>query len=211
MFALGETRTWLLIALPAGLMLTGCAKKALAPLVAAVPPPAPVKYPVISPDFVDLLPEWGIREVTPIFPYAGFVARGLAQQEGTTITLAGSDIEGYEIALYRLKPQDNDFVDMEIESVETTKGDQVTKEEMPRAPLFQYPGRVRYIRLLYLVRVSESDHNMAILASDDVDQLNALTKRAQADPDNGCKNELRAYCTWVPQGIAVQVQRTPPR
>jgi hypothetical protein len=44
---------------------------------------------------------------------------------------------------------------------------------------------------------------MAMLGSDDVDRLNALTKQVQGDPAGGCRNMRRAYCSWIPQGIAV--------
>jgi hypothetical protein len=48
---------------------------------------------------------------------------------------------------------------------------------------------------------------MAVLGSDNVDRLNALTKQVQVNPTGGCKNVRRAYCSWVPQGIAVTAAR----
>ena len=185
------------------LLLASCANKAHAP-VAAVPA---VKWPVRSPDFVDLLPDWQVREITPIFASGGFVAKtGTEKQEGDithlTITISGSDFQGYETALYWLKPRPGGGVDAKLESVETNKAGQITKEARPRVPLFQFPKRVRYIRLMYLIRVSGADHNMAVIGSDDVDRLSELTKQVQSDPAN-CKDLRRAYCRWVPQGIAV--------
>lgn len=166
-----------------------------------------VKWPVKSPDFVDLLPDWRVREITPIFTSGGFVAKGVEIQEGNTITISDRDFEGYETAMYSLKPKPGGGVDTKLESVETNKGGQVTKEIKPRVLLFQFPRRVRYIRLLYLLRVSTADHNMAILGSNDVDQLNELTKQVQSDSAN-CKALRRAYCSWVPQGIAVTAGAT---
>lgn len=189
------------VTLLAAAALAGCAKKTAVPVVAAATP-AP-KWPVKSPDFVDLLPNWQIREITPIFTSGGYVAKGIEKQEGLTISLDGTGFEGYEMALYTLKPRPGGGVAVGLESVETKKGDDITKDVKPRVPLFQYPRRVRYIRLVYLLRVSDSDHNMAILASDDVDRLNELTKQVQSDPAGGCRNVRRAYCNWVPQGIAV--------
>ena len=186
-------------------LLASCANKAHAPVAAAAPA---VKWPVKSPDFVDLLPDWRVREITPIFASGGFVAKGGSEkQEGLTITISGSDFQGYETALYSLKPKPGGGVDAKLESVETNKAGQITKEVKPRVLLFQFPRRVRYIRLLYLLRVSTADHNMAMLGSNDVDQLNDLTKQVQSDSAN-CKALRRAYCSWVPQGIAVTAGAT---
>lgn len=188
----------------AALILASCANKAHAPVAAG---PA-VKWPVKSPDFVDLLPDWHVREITPIFASGGFVAKaGSEKQEGLTITISGSDFQGYETAMYSLKPRPGGGVDAKLESVETNKAGQITKEVKPRVLLFQFPRRVRYIRLLYLLRVSTVDHNMAMLGSNDVDQLNELTKQVQSDSAN-CKDLRRAYCRWVPQGIAVNAGAT---
>jgi hypothetical protein len=193
------------------LLLASCANKAHAPVATA---PA-VKWPVKSPDFVDLLPDWHVREITPIFASGGFVAKtGTAKEEGDithlTITISGSDFQGYETALYSLKPKPGGGVDAKLESVEANKLGTITKEAKPRALLFQFPRRVRYIRLLYLLRVSTADHNMAVLGSNDVDQLNDLTKQVQSDPAN-CRTLRRAYCSWVPQGIAVNAGASVPR
>src|SRR5580658_4989757 len=133
------------------LVLSGCAKKALAPVVAAAPAPPPPVWPVRSPDFRDLTPG-PIRQITPVVPLRQETSQ---QQEGLTITLTGTDFQGYETALYTFKPRDGGGVDVELDSVETTKGDQVTKETQPRLPLFDFPKCVRYIRLLYFLRVSE--------------------------------------------------------
>jgi hypothetical protein len=189
----------------AGIALAGCANRTHAPVAAL---PAAVKWPVKSPDFVDLLPDWRVREITPIFTSGGFVAKGLEIREGNTITISDTDFEGYETAMYTLKPRPGGGVDVTLESVETNKDGQITKELKPRVMLFQFPRRVRYIRLLYLLRVSTADHNMAVLGSNDVDQLSDLTKQVQTDPAGGCKDLRRAYCRWLPQGIAVTAGAT---
>ena len=192
---------WNRAVLTIALLLAGCAKKTPVP-VAAAPAPPP-EWPVRSPDFIDLVPDSNVREVIPLFASGGFVAKGLAQENGFTITLTGTDFRGYETALYAMKPRDDGRgVTPELTSATTTKDDQTAPVPAPRVPLFQYPGSVRYIRLLYLIRVSEADHDMAVLASDDVDRLNELTKQVQSDPSN-CHDGNRIYCTWVPQGIAV--------
>lgn len=193
-----KIRMSLAILAAATLLLADCVKKA--PVAAT---PTPVAWPVKSPDWVDLLPDWQVREITPIFSSGGFVAKGVTIEKGNTITISNTDFEGYETAMYSLQPRPGGGVDARLASVETNKSGQITKEIKPRAQLFQFPRQVRYIRLLYLLRVSTADHNMAVLGSNQVDELNALTKQVQGDPEGGCKNMRRAYCSWVPQGIAV--------
>lgn len=182
----------------AGIVLTGCAKHAP---VAAVPQ-APT-WPVKSPDWVDLEPGWRVREITPIFTSGGFVAKGIEVQQGNTITISDTDFEGYETAMYSLDPAQGGGVRSRLETVETNKSGQITKEVKPRVMLFQFPRRVRYIRLLYLLRVSTADHNMAIIGANDPAELLQLTTQVQKNPEGGCANLRRAYCTWLPQGIAV--------
>ncbi len=183
------------------LALASCAKQRRAPVPAALA--AAPKWPVKSPEFIDLLPNWQVREITPIFTSGGFVAKGVSIEKGNVLTISDTDFEGYETALYSLAPRPGGGVNPKLASVETNKNGQITKEANPRVMLFQFPRRVRYIRLLYLLRVSTADHNMAMLGSTDVDELNTLTKQVQSDPDKGCRNLRRAYCSWVPQGIAV--------
>jgi hypothetical protein len=184
-----------LLALVAAL---GCGRKTHAPVVAAAPKPPPI-WPVRSPDFRDLVPGQ-IRQVTPVVPLERETSQ---QQDGKTITLAGTDFQGVETALYALKPRAGGGVEVELDSVETSNGDELTKETQPRVPLLQFPDYVRYIRLLYMLRVSDADHNFAVLGSDDVDRLNALTKQVQAAPTSGCQNLGHTFCRWVPKGIAV--------
>ena len=48
---------------------------------------------------------------------------------------------------------------------------------------------------------------MAVAAADRMETLEALTRQVKADPANGCKSSGRAYCSWVPEGIAVRAER----
>src|SRR5205807_9325954 len=45
------------------------------------------------------------------------------------------------------------------------------------------------IRLLYLVRATDADHNLAVIAADDPQKLSTTTDRVQSDPVNGCTTE----------------------
>jgi hypothetical protein len=60
------------------------------------------------------------------------------------------------------------------------------------------------LRLLYLQRASEADHNMAALGADRKDRLEALTRRVQTDPTACLGNVQPEVCLWIPVGIAVR-------
>ncbi len=63
----------------------------------------------------------------------------------------------------------------------------------------------QHVRLLYLVRQSGSDHNMAIVASKHLAPLNSFTQRVKSDP-NLCRSDGEIFCSWVPAGIAVRAE-----
>ena len=68
---------------------------------------------------------------------------------------------------------------------------------------FALPLKAQHIRLIYLVRSSQSDHNMAITASKSLEALNGFTNRLKGSPDV-CKLDGEVFCSWVPAGIAVR-------
>jgi hypothetical protein len=45
---------------------------------------------------------------------------------------------------------------------------------------------------------------MAVVAAKDMEALDILTYRVQADPSGGCRSDSRSYCSWIPEGIAVR-------
>jgi hypothetical protein len=75
-----------------------------------------------------------------------------------------------------------------------------TKRQITR--MFDLPRRARWVRILHLVRVSASDHNAAILAANDIVALDTITSQVEADRGM-CRPQRQAYCSWVPQGVAV--------
>ncbi len=75
----------------------------------------------------------------------------------------------------------------------------------PRPPLlpFALPPKAAHIRLLYLRRLSQADHNMAVVAADRMDILESATKQIRADP-NSCRESSTIICSWVPPHVAVR-------
>ena len=122
----------------------------------------------------------------------------------------GTDFLGYETAFYSVRARSGAGVRVEFNSAEVTKEGQTTLQPRPVAHLFRLPRGARFVRLIYLVRMSAADHDMAVATASDTDSLELLTTRLLAGPAEACKSEGRSSCSWIPQGIAVvpEVRRT---
>lgn len=182
--------------------MTACASRR-----AAIPAPVAASSP--SPDYIDLLAGFHVRAITPILKSGGYQFKPQQEiAEGKTITLSvGSDFLGYETSNYSVRPRRRAGVEVVFTGAEVTKDGITTLQPRPIAPLFQLPRNARFVRLIYLIRVSGADHNMALAAADRMETLEALTRQVKADPVNGCKSGGRAYCSWIPEGIAVRAER----
>jgi hypothetical protein len=181
-------------------LLAGCAAgKPPAPLAAIQP---------IGPSYIDLQPGWRLRVVTPILKSGGYRLRPTGQTaDGNNISLSvGDDFVGYEVAYYAVKARNG----VAFVSAEITRDGRTVPQPRPVAQLFQLPRGARHVRLIYLVRASQADHDMAVAAAKDMQALEALTRRVQADPVDACHDGQGAFCAWISSGIAVvpQLQRT---
>ena len=65
-------------------------------------------------------------------------------------------------------------------------------------------------RLIYLTRLSDADHNMAVIAAADAAAVDRLTRAMQANPDQACTSTGESFCTWVPPRVAVLAERMTP-
>lgn len=113
---------------------------------------------------------------------------------------------GFEIAHYAVIGHRGGRVRLEFLSAEITSDGKLVPE--PRAPLlpFGLPPKPAHIRLLYLQRLSQADHNMAVLAADRIDILDRATQQIRADP-NRCRIEAQIFCYWVPPHVAVRPEK----
>ena len=151
--------------------------------------------------YIDLAPGWRLRVVTPILKSGGYVLQPSSEtREGHTVTLSvGKEFQGYEVAYYTVKRRNG----LALASAEVTRDGTTSPQREPVAHLFELPRGVRYLRLIYLVRVSHADHDMAIAAARNMDDLAALTQRVESDPAHACRAEQEPFCAWIPKGIAV--------
>jgi hypothetical protein len=143
-------------------------------------------------DYIDLRAGWRLTVVTPILRSGGY-------------TLAAErDLLGYETAHYAVEGRRGGRVRVEFSSAQVMRDGKAEPQPRPIAPLFQDARRPCYVRLIYLVRVSRADHNMAVIAAKRLDALAALTRQVEANPGGACKASRYASCSWIPDGIAVR-------
>jgi hypothetical protein len=170
-----------------------------------VPPPV-----LDNAAYIDLQPGWRLRVVTPILKSGGYQLRAsIPETSGGTITVSAADFIGFETAYYAVSTP-AEGMRIEFLSATITRGGETTPQPQPLVPLFNLPARVRFVRLIYLTRVSEADHDMAVVASDQKETLDALTSAVQANPGN-CETTRGAFCSWVPAGIAVRPELQKPK
>jgi hypothetical protein len=160
----------------------------------------------VSQDYIDLQPGWRLTVVTPILKSGGYQLNVSEQRTaGNTVTLAaGTDFIGYEVAHYSVQARWGGGVRVRFSSAEVTKDGKTESQSQSIVSLFRSPRSARFIRLIYLIRVSQADHNMAVAAANEPDALDALTRQVQTSPSNGCNIGKRTFCSWIPEGIAVR-------
>jgi hypothetical protein len=190
-----RTGLWLLIAS----VLTGCASR-----TTHVSPPATSAG--LQLPYIDLQPGWRLRVVTPLTKSGTFepdsMSREVQSSGGTTISTS-ADFIGYETSFYRVEPRTLGGVHVKFVSAEKVVDGVTTDQAVPSVLLFHLPGSARYIRLLYLARVSKSNHDMAVIAASRQNLLAQRTTLIQANPSL-CENGDSSFCSWVPPGIAVR-------
>ncbi len=159
--------------------LAGCSRK-------VVHPPAPSE-PYVENAYLDLEPDSKLRVVLPL------------------PTAQGAP-PGFEIAYYDVTGRRSGRVRLQFLSAEVSNDGKTATEVRPPALPFALPPKSAYIRLLYLQRVSQADHNMAVLAANRMDILEAATRRIRADP-NSCRSDDKIICSWVPPHVAVRPEK----
>lgn len=154
-------------------------------------------------EFVDLQSGWKIRVVVPMLRSGGYVLPSLQTQgAGNTLELkAGDDLLGYEKAYYKITNRAAGGIRIHFSHAEVWEKGKTHKRNKPLLDLFAETTSARHIRLVYLIRESKADHNMAIVASDDVAALDEVTHAVTRLAE--CKSSQNASCRWVPNGVAV--------
>jgi hypothetical protein len=157
-------------------------------------------------EYRDLAAGSRLSVVVPSFQSGGYVDRkGRATESSGTITVPGSDLIGFQVSHYAVEGKAGGRVRLKFLSAETTRDGKKTIEELAPALPFDLPRGLCHIRLIYFVRSSQADHNMAIAASKGMVEMNEFTQRMRADP-RVCKPLGPVSCVWVPLGVAVRAE-----
>jgi hypothetical protein len=190
---------FLCFAIAVAVNLTGCAHR-------AVPSEA---TPIVERNYVDLQPGWRIRVITPILKSGKFKTQlhEVAGSHDPLALTAGDDFLGYETSYYIVSAREGAGVAVAFASAELKKEGKTVRQPHPLVTLFDLTQNARYVRLVFLVRVSQADHDQVILAASNLDDLEALTQRVQADPIENCTKSADSYCAWIPEGISVQPEK----
>ena len=160
--------------------------------------------------YMDLEPGWELRVVVPLLKSGGFRTSDLpATANNGTLSISSEDFIGYRVFHYAIGGRKNGLVRLRFLSAEVTRNGNTIGETHPPALPFALPVQTEHIRLVYLVRVSEADHNMAIIASRRLEALNVFTKQFEKNP-NACAISNEVFCAWVPGGIALRPEKNEP-
>jgi len=190
----GASRVTLLFLIATLCANLSCRQKT-APAIPAVP---------YSNDYLELTRGHSLNVTVPYLSSGGYTVKSdSVKEEGGAITVSGSNLIGFQVSRYAIEGPVDGRVRLRFRSAETTiDGKSKPEEQRPALP-FALPKGNNYARLIYFVRSSRSDHNMAIVAAKRISEINAFTARLIADP-GVCGKTGPVFCVWVPLGIAVR-------
>lgn len=122
--------------------------------------------------------------------------------EGNVITVTtGKDFLGYQTDYYDVQPSNNGMVKVKFNHGEAVIQEKKTKRTQPVLQLPLQTSDKGFFRLVYLVRVSQHDHDMVLLASTHKDSLHDMTNSVVADVLNNCGVSKDSSCTEIPKGV----------
>ena len=154
--------------------------------------------------FLDLKRGDRLRIVFPFSMSGGAMPQATNEERhGSTITLTAPDLAGVEIVHYSISGNHGSLVRLRFVSAETMiDGKALPQTSSPHLP-FRLPEQPGRLRLIYFVRISQSDHNMAVVSAPTLKMLDAFTNELMRNPAT-CGKRAEVFCSWVPSGVAVR-------
>jgi hypothetical protein len=134
-----------------------------------------------SPDFLDLQPGWRLRITTPLSRH-----NASATQEASdagTITLKAPEGFAYETSYYAIRRDPDRVLHFEFLSGTVSRDGKITSEPARLGWEIQPNIAAPFARLIYLRRLSDSDHNMAFVAALNATTLETLTRMIDENAD----------------------------
>ena len=117
----------------------------------------------------------------------------------------GSDFLGFETAYYSVDAKSGRIAQTSVEASLDGKPAEPRQAPLAKGP-FPSSQDARFVRLVFLTRSSDADHDMAVLTARRQADLDVWTLKLKADPEGACRAAGR-YCSWIPGGIAVTPER----
>lgn len=179
---------------PALGVLAGCRYQRSTPQ----PPPPEQQVSVPEQDYIDLKPGWRLRVVFPILRSGGYIAVSKDQAPGNDVKVS-DDFLGYEMSYYKVTAAKNNAVRIEFIKAEVWEKGKFHSRSQTLLPLFI--KNMGQIRLVFFIRASQADHNMAVVTASDPGTLEASTKAVISEAV--CQSASGSVCSWVPGGVAV--------
>ena len=166
---------------------------------APVPAPPPV-------DFVELRAGSTVHVVIPLTRSGSYVLPSIRQHKANDFDIkVDDDFLGYEKVFYKVRSREHGGVQIQFTHAKDWEHGKTSTPKEARLKLFEDLADFRVIRLVYLTRESQADHNMAIVASNDMDALRASTNSVTQTAE--CRSDANSVCRWVPEGVAVTVEK----
>ena len=159
--------------------------------------------------YIDVQPGWRILVVAPLLKSGGYNMQlgATENHSGTMVLKAGKDFEGYDTDYYEARPTDG-LLKIRFRFGEVRRNDgSRDKTSHPLVQLFNSSNDKQFVRLLFLTRSSDRDHDQAILTASSPEQLDRLTNEVQSSPVDNCKSQSESGCVWVPAGVAVRPEK----
>lgn len=165
-----------------------CLQKSRPPLSA---PPSASDSLTSNNGYQDLAPGAHLRVTLPLL------------KKGAANFTSAQNLIGFQLLHFQAEGDNTGKVQLNFISAEITKkGHTSIQRSAPPLP-FPLPQTAQFIRLVFLLRASEADHNMAIIAAGNRNALELFTTQLNQNPA-ACQTANNLFCTWVPQGVAVR-------
>jgi hypothetical protein len=159
-------------------------------------------------EYIDLQAGWRLRAIIPMGTSGDYKLKFKESSTSAfTVELAEGEFKGYELSYYTIEARTGGGVRIHFSSAELMKDGKSFPLVRSVRPLFAHPGRARFVRLVYLTRVSEADHDMAVIASESAEGLDTWTKTVQKNESGRCGAQSGGRCTFIPAGIAVRPEK----
>ena len=135
--------------------------------------------------------------------YRSIITRGRStKMEGNIISVTtGKDFLGYQTDYYDVQSSTDGMVKVKFNHGEAVVQGTKTQRAQPALQLPPQTSDKGFFRIVYLIRVSQHDHDMVLLASTQKDSLHDLTNSVVTDGLNNCRVSKDSSCAGIPKGV----------